>query len=58
MADAGEFSHIPLEDVSQRVDTMNMVKKRLQEKSIDELEIILNSYTPEDEKTESFGMHR
>lgn len=58
MADAGEFSHIPLEDVSQRVDTMNMVKKRLQEKSIDELEIILNSYANQEEKTESTGMHR
>ena len=58
MADAGEFSHIPLEDVSQRVDTMNMVKKRLQEKSIDELEIILNSYANQEEKTESTGMYR
>lgn len=58
MADAGEFSHIPLEDVSQRVDTMNMVKKRLQEKSLDELEIILNSYANQEEKTESTGMHR
>lgn len=58
MADAGEFSHIPLEDVSQRVDTMNMVKKRLQEKSIDELEIILNSYANQEKKTESTGMHR
>lgn len=58
MADAGEFSHIPLEDVSQRVDTMNMVKKRLQEKSLDELEIILNSYANQKEKTESTGMHR
>ena len=58
MADAGEFSHIPLEDVSQRVDTMNMVKKRLQEKSIDELEIILNSYANQEEKTESTGMRR
>ena len=58
MADAGEFSHIPLEDVGQRVDTMNMVKKRLQEKSIDELEIILNSYANQEEKTESTGMHR
>lgn len=58
IADAGEFSHIPLEDVSQRVDTMNMVKKRLQEKSLDELEIILNSYANQEEKTESTGMHR
>lgn len=58
MADAGEFSHIPLEDVSQRVDTMDMVKKRLQEKSLDELEIILNSYANQEEKTESTGMHR
>lgn len=58
MADAGEFSHIPLEDVSQRVDTMNMVKKRLQEKSIDELEIILNSYANQEDKTESTGMHK
>lgn len=58
MADAGEFSHIPLEDISQRVDTMNMVKKRLQEKSLDELEIILNSYANQEAKTESTGMHR
>lgn len=58
MADAGEFSHIPLEDVSQRIDTMNMVKKGLQEKSIDELEIILNSYANQEEKTEPTGMHR
>ena len=58
IADAGEFSHIPLEDVSQRVDTMNMVKKRLQEKSLDELEIILNSYAKQEEKTEPTGMHR
>lgn len=58
MAAAGEFSHIPLEDVSQRIDTMNMVKKRLQEKSIEELEIIFNSYMLEDEKTESSGIHR
>ena len=58
MADAGEFSHIPLEDVSQRVDTINMVKKRLQEKSLDELEIILNSYANQEEKQESSSIHR
>lgn len=58
MADAGDFSYIPLEDVSQRVDVMNMVRKRLQEKSIDELEVILNSYANQGEKTESTGMHR
>ena len=37
---------------------MNLVKKRLQEKSLDELEIILNSYANQEEKTESTGMHR
>lgn len=58
MAEAGEFSHIPLEDVSQRVNSMNMVKKRLQEKSIDELEIIFNSYTDQEEKIVSSGMRR
>lgn len=58
MTKAGEFSHIPLEDVSQRVDAMNMVKKRLQEKSIDELEIIFNSYTDQEEKIVSSGMRR
>lgn len=58
MADAGEFSYIPLEDISQRVDAMNMVKRRLHEKSIDELEIIFNSYVNQYEKTEPSGMHR
>ena len=58
MSKAGEFSYIPIENLSQRIDTMNMVKKRLQEKSMDELQIILNSYMLDDKKMESTGIHR
>lgn len=58
MADAGEFSHIPLENVSERIDTMNVVKKRLQEKTMDELQIILDSYSMQEEKNQSSRMHR
>ena len=58
MEEAGEFTNIPPEDVSQRIDAMSTVKKRLQEKSIDELEILLDSYILAVEKKKSSGTHR
>lgn len=45
MGDAGEFSHIPLEDISQRIDTMKEVKTKLDSKSLEELEYILSVYS-------------
>lgn len=45
MGDAGEFSYIPLEDISQRIDAMKEVKTKLDSKSLEELEYILSVYS-------------
>ena len=49
MGDAGEFSYIPFEDISQRIDAMKAVKIKLDSKSIEELEYILSVYSQQTE---------
>lgn len=49
MGDAGEFSYIPLEDISQRIDAMKAVKIKLDNKSLEELEYILSVYSQQND---------
>ena len=44
MTEAGEFSHVTIEDVVRRIEEMNFAKRQLRGKSMEELQEILESY--------------
>ncbi len=58
MVNAGEFSYIG--DISQKIDMMNNVKKKLESKSAEELQFISSKYKVQNigEDTLQSGMHR
>lgn len=58
MVDAGEFSYIPIEEMSRRLDAIQYARIQLEKKSAEELEIILSTYSNDYEKKQTSGMRR
>lgn len=58
MVDAGEFSYIPIEEMSKRLDTIQYAKMQLENKSLEELEIILSTYSNNYEQKQGNGVRR
>lgn len=50
MVDAGEFSYIPIEEMGKRLDAIQYARAQLESKSIDELMILLSTYSNNYEK--------
>ena len=57
MVDAGEFSYIPIEEMGKRLDAIQYARAQLESKTIDELMILLSTYSNNYEK-ESRGMRK
>lgn len=58
MVDAGEFSYIPIEEMSKRLDAIQYARIQLEKKSVEELEIILSTYSNDYEKKQTSGVQR
>lgn len=56
MVDAGEFSYIPIEEMSKRLDAIQYARIQLEKKTVEELEIILSTY--QEQNVQSNRMHR
>lgn len=58
MVDAGEFSYIPIEEMGKRLDAIQYARIQLENKSLEELEIILSTYSNNYEQKQGIGVHR